>query len=718
MDVGDLPLDSRFVSHFRDGGIEELYPTQTAAVDAGVCEGERVVAAIPTASGKTLIASLAMLTSDGPALYVVPLRALAAEKYEEFAALPSVSVGMATGDFDVTDEALREHDVVVATSEKVDSAIRNGATWVNGLSCVVVDEIHLLDDADRGPTLEVTIAKLRRLTPDVQLVGLSATVGNARAIADWLDATLVESDWRPVDLRTGVYADGELRFARRVETPDDASTGPPDDESVDSTDDASVDSTDDASVDSTDDASVDSTDDVEIEAGADRPRFADASVRELPAGADEAVRALAADVVEGEDGQCLVFVNSRRSAQDLATTLVDEFFATPAAIAEEIQDAARTETGVALARCVAHGVAFHHAGLASEQRRAVETAFRDRELKVIVATPTLAAGVNVPARRVVVRDHERWNGSEMEALSVLEVHQMFGRAGRPHLDPYGEAVVIADAGDADAVWERYVTADPEPVDSKLRSQRALRTHVLASVASGFADSRSELLGLLDETFYAHQRREGNTPGDAPKTGAVDVDVEASSLEDVVDDVLTYLDAVGMLTRDGEGVTATPLGDLVSRVYVDPVTGASVVDALERAAELAGVTSLTVLELVCDTTDMPTVYVRDDEAGQVSDAAMSRSDELARDVMSFDGDYQAWLDALKTALMLEDVAGGLAVEGVSEQYGVEPGDVRRSVERAEWLLTATESLTEHVDADLSAVAAVISETREALADAEI
>ncbi|WP_323674477.1 DEAD/DEAH box helicase [Halorubellus sp. PRR65] len=659
MDVADLPLADEFVAHFQSQGVEALYPTQVAAVEAGVCDGDRVLAAIPTASGKTLVAQLAMLTADGPALYVVPLRALASEKFEEFDALPGVSVGMATGDFDATDEDLAEHDVVVATSEKVDSAIRNGASWVEPLSCVVVDEIHLLDAEGRGPTLEVTIAKLRRLTPDVQLVGLSATVGNARAIANWLDAELVASDWRPVDLKTGVYADDAMRFS-------------------------------------------------------------DGEVRRVPAGEDGAARALATDVVEGEDGQCLVFVNSRRGAQDLASTLVDEFYATPAAVAEELQSTARTATGVELARCAAHGVAFHHAGLASEQRRVVERAFRDRELKAIVATPTLAAGVNVPARRVVVRDHERWNGAEMEPLSVLEVHQMFGRAGRPHLDPYGEAVVVADAREVDAVRERYVEAEPEPVRSKLRSQRALRTHVLASVASGFADSRAAILELLDETFYAHQRREGveRDPVGDDEDGTAEGETADDGIDDVVDDVLTYLDAVGMLARTGQSVEATPLGDLVSRVYVDPVTGASVVEALERASALPHVTALTVLELVCDTRDMPTVYVRDDEAGQVSDAAMRRRDELARDVMDFDGEFNAWLDSLKTALLLEDVADGMDVEGISEQYGVEPGDVRRSVERAEWLLTATESLTEHVDADLSNVAAVIRETRDELVAVDV
>jgi len=212
MRVRDLPLSEQFVDHFAEQGIRELYPPQAAAVDAGVCESENVVAAVPTASGKTFIAELALLTADGPGLYVCPLRALAREKYEAFAALPGVDAAISTGDFDASGEALAGNDVVVATSEKVDSAIRNGASWVDDLACVAVDEVHLLGAERRGPTLEVTLATLRRRNPELQVVALSATVDNPEAIAEWLNATLVKSEWRPVDLRTGVAVDGDVTF--------------------------------------------------------------------------------------------------------------------------------------------------------------------------------------------------------------------------------------------------------------------------------------------------------------------------------------------------------------------------------------------------------------------------------------------------------------------------------------------------------------------------
>ena len=212
MRIADLPLAPEYVEHFEGRGIEELYPPQVAAAEAGVCDGDNVVAAVPTASGKTFVAELALLTADGPGLYVCPLRALAREKYEEFDALPGVDAGISTGDYDSAASDLGGNDVVVATSEKVDSAIRNGAEWVDDLACVVVDEVHLLGSPGRGPTLEVTLATLRRRTPEVQVVALSATVDNPEDIAAWLDAELVESTWRPVDLRVGVHADDAVRF--------------------------------------------------------------------------------------------------------------------------------------------------------------------------------------------------------------------------------------------------------------------------------------------------------------------------------------------------------------------------------------------------------------------------------------------------------------------------------------------------------------------------
>ena len=151
--------------------------------------------------------------SFGKAVYVVPLRALAAEKHEDFSERhPEADVAVATGEFDSEGTAMRSADIVIVTSEKLDSLLRHKTPWLQDIRCVVIDEIHLLNDQSRGPTLEVVLTMLRRRLNDAQFIGLSATIGNDEALADWLDAGLVDDDWRPVELREGTYQDGVIHF--------------------------------------------------------------------------------------------------------------------------------------------------------------------------------------------------------------------------------------------------------------------------------------------------------------------------------------------------------------------------------------------------------------------------------------------------------------------------------------------------------------------------
>jgi helicase len=634
VNIADLDLPDGVAATLRESGIESLYPPQAAAVEAGVLDGESVVASVPTASGKTLVAELAMLSAlerGGTALYVVPLRALAGEKKSEFERWEALGydVGVSTGNYDADGEWLATRDVIVATSEKVDSLVRNDAPWVDDLSCVVADEVHLVDDASRGPTLEVTLAKLRSLNPDLQVVALSATVGNADDVARWLDAELVESTWRPVDLRRGVHVGSAVTFAdgsqRRVEVP--------------------------------------------------------------PGGRQTS--ALVADTVD-EGGSALVFVNSRRNAESaadrlgdvVAERLTDGERADLREVAAEIRDDSDTETSADLAAAVARGAAFHHAGLSPTQRSLVEDAFRDRLLRAVAATPTLAAGVNTPARRVVVRDWRRYDGDAggMTPLSVLEVHQMMGRAGRPGLDPYGEAVLTArDTDEADDLVERYVEADPEPVRSKLAAEPALRTHLLATVASGFARSRSGLLDFLDRTLYAEQ-----TDGRA-------------ELERVTDRALDYLVVNDFLERSGsdrEALRATSLGHVVSRLYLDPMSAATILDGLEYAErEGREPTPLGLYHLVARTPDMYRLYLKSGDRERYTDVAYDREDELLGATPSEFDDvaFEEWLSALKTARLLEDWASEVDEDRITERYGVGPGDVRGKTDAAEWLLGAAESL---------------------------
>lgn len=197
--------------------IDELRPAQQKAIKAGLFDGKNLLVCTPTASGKTLIAEFASLNSIynniGKAIYIVPLKALASEKYKEFKArYPDVKIALSIGDTDSNDSYLEKYDMIITTSEKLDSLIRHHTPWLRYVSVVIVDEIHLLNDSSRGPTLEIIITILKKVLKKMQLIGLSATIGNPKELASWLEANLVEDSWRPVKLKKGVYLDGEIEF--------------------------------------------------------------------------------------------------------------------------------------------------------------------------------------------------------------------------------------------------------------------------------------------------------------------------------------------------------------------------------------------------------------------------------------------------------------------------------------------------------------------------
>ncbi|MDY6959361.1 MAG: DEAD/DEAH box helicase, partial [Halobacteriota archaeon] len=433
MKISELGLSREVIEHYQRSGISELYPPQCEAVEKGLLLRKNIMAAVPTASGKTMIAELAMLHSvldGGKAIYIVPLRALASEKYERFSQFGSlgIKVGISTGDLDTRDDYLGSNDIIVVTSEKMDSLMRNDVAWIREITVIVIDEIHLIDSPNRGPTLEIAIAKLRRASPDAHILALSATISNASEVAKWLDAVQIESDWRPVDLKEGVLLDGVINF--------------------------------------------------------------DGKKKEIIDHKDHTVSLVMDTLKDG--GQCLVFESTRRFSEKTAErigkavvkVLEEDIKKDLKSLSSEIRSVSGTELGERLAKTVENGSAFHHAGLKSEQRRLVENGFKENKIKIITSTPTLAAGINLPARRVIIKNYRRYEPNRGSVpIPVLEYKQMCGRAGRPELDPYGESVLIAKGPDEyDWLMNNYVYGRIEDIWSKLGTENALRTHILSLVA--------------------------------------------------------------------------------------------------------------------------------------------------------------------------------------------------------------------------------------------
>ncbi len=214
----NIPLPKEALEVIKNEGITEFRPSQQKALDAGLLEGKNLLVCTPTASGKTLIAEMAsmktILEQGGKAIYIVPLIALASEKYKEFKRKYShiCKVALSSGDLDSTDPYLVDYDLIICTAEKLDSLIRHHSPWLAAVRVVIIDEIHLLNDYSRGPTLEILITILKKVLKNVQLIGLSATIGNPKELAEWLGANLVEDNWRPVPLKKGTLFGNELEF--------------------------------------------------------------------------------------------------------------------------------------------------------------------------------------------------------------------------------------------------------------------------------------------------------------------------------------------------------------------------------------------------------------------------------------------------------------------------------------------------------------------------
>lgn len=623
MRVEDIGLDPRIVRRLKEDGIAELYPPQAQAVGP-VLEGKNVVVAIPTASGKSLVAYIAMLQAvlrGGKALYIVPLKALASEKYEDLSKFSDLGIKVAesTGDFDEVDAKLHRYDIVISTSEKADSLLRHRTKWLDQLSVVVADEVHLMNDPDRGPTLEVTLVKFRTFNPRAQLIALSATIKNASELAEWLGAELVTSDWRPVPLREGVYSDGEVFF--------------------------------------TDNS---------------RKRL---DVDESP------VNAIVKDTLSS-GGQCLIFVNSRKSSESQAVELgkrvrklvpserLDALSKTAGRLMGEQDEP--TTMGERLGKCIKNGCAFHHAGLTSAQRRMVEASFRSGQLACIVATPTLAAGINLPARTVIVRDVRRYDsGSGFVSIPVLEVKQMCGRAGRPRYDPYGEAILIArDDEERSLLMENYLLGENESINSKLGTEPAMRSHVLALVATKDAGSLDDLNAFFQKTFLAHQ-------------------IDAPYLGSIIESILEFLEREGMV-EDREGLVATPFGRRVSDLYIDPLSAVILRDALKR--HKPGM-RFGLVHAACSVPDMPILYLRRSDEESIEEYLDEVRDQLLVGPPEDLEQYEVFLSTLKTAKMVDDWMSEVHERELTTAFGIGPGDIRSKVEQVEWLLHAAARLSE-------------------------
>ncbi|MFW9931163.1 MAG: DEAD/DEAH box helicase [Candidatus Thorarchaeota archaeon] len=599
-----------------------LFPPQAEALMTDVLNGKNLVLAIPTSSGKTLVAEICMLKAisegKGKALYLVPLRSLAQEKYHEFKKYETLGIktALSMGDFDSQGTNLSKADIIVLTTERADSIIRHQAEWIHDIGIIIIDEVHLVNDQTRGPTLEMVTAKLRQILPEVQFVALSATISNADDIAGWLNGNIVRSTWRPVELKEGIYLDGSIKFE-------------------------------------------------------------DFTERRVPRKRKEELADLACDILE-EDGQVLIFVSSRRSTISVCKNIASSI--RPYLGKEELAKLSETSkkldsgpsvpsTTKTLSDLISKGVAFHHAGLSNSERLLVENSFKENLLKVIVATPTLAAGVNLPARRVIIRDYRRFEqGRGSYPIPILEYKQMAGRAGRPKYDHYGEAVLFSRTEqEQEFLLDYYLQSDTEPISSKLASQQALQSHLLSAIATEMTRNRAEIDSLIDGTFYSYQS-------------------ERWEIDHHVTSALDFLEHGELIETDSTGqYYATSLGQRASKLYIDPSTAILFRDALKSTDSIS---DIGILHLLCHSIDQPLSYVTKGEVEENMAFIDSSEDHFLVPIPDSWEDpegYSRFLSEAKTTNVLLDWINEATENTLTDRFNVGMGDIHRYVQSAEWLL---------------------------------
>ncbi|MBZ9571156.1 DEAD/DEAH box helicase [Methanobrevibacter sp. TMH8] len=425
--------------------IEEFNPAQKHVIDAGYLENrENYVITIPTASGKTVLGVMAALKAvlkGGKAVYAAPLISIQNEKIKEFKKFEDHGIKVG--------KHPNSSDLSVMVFESFDALTRFSWDALRDVDTIILDEFHMIGEYSRGPTLECAITRAKIINPNLRIVALSATLQNMGEIEGWLEAKVVEHDYRPVPLNKEVLNTEMFNTSNKNEV-------------------------------------VVKIVEKAIEDNSQALSFVSTRLY------TESLASYVAGKIKRK-----VTPDQKKKFKEVAEAILD---------VPKKKGSRPTSTCLKLAESAENGAVFHHAGLFNEQKEIIEDEFRAGNLLMIAATPSLMYGVNLPSRSVIIRDYTRWTSQGPQSIPVFDYEQMSGRAGRPQYDDVGFSYLIAKSLDeAYDLQDRYLHGEVEATNSKLiENKDAIYKQIIAQIASNLSKNPEEIQNFFKMTFYGYQ----------------------------------------------------------------------------------------------------------------------------------------------------------------------------------------------------------------------
>ncbi len=517
-DLKSTGIPSELVDQLLANGISILTSTQESAINAGLLTGNSLLISAPTSSGKTTIAELAAISaaqSGKKTVYLVTHKALAEEKYRYFKnaydSEPNAwfDVSISTGD---RHEGTWITGICIATYEKFLSLIATRA--IDGFEnlVVVADEIQTVGDKTRGADIELLCTIMLHAKP-FQMIGLTATMPNAAELASWLGSTVCEVTTRDVPLCQEIWRGG--RVTRSF--------------------------------------------------AGDGEVFVDEE-RRVPTNSDSL--SVAMELVRENKHPVLVFCMTKRKAEELAESCAGDnhgrvglsdlgrqldFFSEPTSLGQQLRNVTEAR------------IAFHTADLSYSERAVVEQGIREGKIDIVFATPTLAAGVNLPIRSVVFDSFSRpW--VDPPWISQGEFTNMAGRAGRLGYHEQGDAILLPTNQIEYQVAHKYISDLPEKVTSAL-FKSSIRRPVLVLIASGICNSSDSLLAFFQRSLWFAQTEDANLE-------------LANKLKSKIEESIQWFLNNDLCVVSGSGVIATELGRSISATGLLPSTAIEVLNHVQ------------------------------------------------------------------------------------------------------------------------------------------